>query len=127
SVQSLGTVHLGQHLIDYTISDTGGIMTTLWRDRVEFVKEQHTWLCATCTFKEITDGLLRCTDIFVEDLRTLDGDEVEAAFTCDGTGKEGFTTTSVTIEEQPRTETERARRKDGGVFGRPFERFKENF
>lgn len=45
-------------------------------DRVEFIEEQYTRLRSTGPLEELTDRLLTCADVLVQDLGTLDADEV---------------------------------------------------
>ena len=47
-----------------------------WRDRVEFVKEQHAWLGSTSPLEDIPNGLFTRANVLVQQLWALDADEI---------------------------------------------------
>lgn len=98
AIQALCAVHLGEHLVDHTVGDTGAVMSTLRCDRVELVEEQDTWLCGGCTLEEIAHRLLRGTNVLVENLRTLDTDKVEACLLRDRRRQQSLSTTGVSVQ-----------------------------
>lgn len=115
TVQTLGTVHLSEHLVHHAIGDTRAVVTTglvnneayltrqdipFGRNRVKLVKEQHTWLGRGRTIEEVTNRLLRGTNVLVQNLGTLDTDKVEASFLRNGGRQQRLSTTGVSIQKQ---------------------------
>lgn len=104
AIESLGAVHLREHLVDDSVRHTcrvvaavrigrrsaielrwaGRMNAPLWRDRVELVKEQDARLGGLRALEQIADRLFARADVLVEDLGALDRDKVEAALFRDG-------------------------------------------
>lgn len=179
SIEALGSVHLGEHLVDYSVSDSCRVVTTGRRGKTRseeggegksarsfrrdgmcragaswnrseggvgetnrlgailsnssknktqgFAAEARSKRSRTCSkskqtrvsslvlpspFNDFPLGqnrrkkkisahtLLTSTDVLVQDLRSLDADEVESALFSDGGGEEGFPAAWVAVEEK---------------------------
>lgn len=99
-------------------------------------------------FEEVSDRLFAGTNVLVEDLWSLDRDEVETAFLRDGRREQRFPATGIPVQEDsdvhglpsavssmsqtaavhsPGAQAQWAAREDCAVLGRPLERFSKGF
>ena len=79
----------------------GRKFTPFRRNRVKFVEEQYAWFGSTSPLKEFPNRLFARADIFVQQLRALDANEIQATFLHSCRGKQSLPTTGVSIEQKP--------------------------
>ncbi len=96
--QGFDTIHLvqeGGEDIDAVVATT----LTLTSNRLDFVEEDDTWACCSCSSEDVSDCSLGFTDIHVEEFGSFDGEEVEADFSCHCLCTEGLGAAGGSVEE----------------------------
>ena len=56
-------IELCQQLVDYSVGDTGGILTPPRGQRFELVEENEAWTSSLSSFKQLTNFGFTCADV----------------------------------------------------------------
>ena len=96
------TVHLGQKLVDHSVSSSTSIALASASGNcngVQLVEEKHAGCGSSCLIEHISDVCLALSEPHGQQFRSLDGDEVGTALVGDCLGEQGLAASGRTVEE----------------------------
>lgn len=101
AVAALHTVKITEELVDYSISDGSLIGASLGHQRVKLVEEEDARLLRHGFLKQFAHILLGSTNVLVEQLGTLDTNEVHAEALRNGSGHIRLAAARWTVQHEP--------------------------
>jgi hypothetical protein len=96
-------VELVQQSIHHSLGDLVALVLPLWSQSVELVEKDNAGSRHPSPFEDLPHCLLTFPNVFGQQLRTLDGDEVSVSFVGDGLGNHRFSAARRTIEQDSST------------------------